>query len=108
MPNDPEDTMSVFIPTRPDRIPDTPDLSTAYCPVCEPIQDEKAITRPVPCSKHGEWLAPTGDADSAVSIVGYISGSSESTAESNRIMADLLRGDRNETEAPDLQTEGEA
>lgn len=91
MPNDPEDTMSVFIPSNPDRLPDTPDLAEIYCPVCEPPEtiDIKRIVRPALCDKHND--PPVGSADDQVQVEGYLSGTSESHGESNRIIANLIR-----------------
>jgi hypothetical protein len=96
----------VFWPTseRADRIADTPDLSTTYCPECDPIQDPKKIVRPYPCEKHN--APPSGDMDALVEPT-YLGGTSESEGIVNRRMADLLRGETNETEAADLQTERE-
>lgn len=104
MPNDPDDTMSVFIPTKPDRLADTPDLSTTYCPVCEPVQEPKAIVRPLLCDRHN--LAPEGDADDLVTLLGYLSGTSESGGEDNRIMNNLIARRDHESQAIDMQTPG--
>lgn len=108
MPNDPNDTMSVFYSTNGDILADTPDLSTTYCPVCDPIQDPKAIVRPLPCDKHN--TPPGGDADALCYPEGapYMGGTGESEGEVNRRMAVLLRGEANETETSDLQTERES
>jgi hypothetical protein len=91
MPNEPGDTMQDMWPRpgKEDRIDDTPDLSKPYCPICEPVIDLDRIVRPVLCSNHQE--PPKGNADEQVTIEGYISGTSESRGESNRILADLLR-----------------
>lgn len=109
MPNDPNDTMSVFIPTNPDRIPDTKDLSELYCPICEPVVDMKRIVRPAPCKAHeDQFLKPSGAEDERVDQF-YVGGTSESEGRANRMMAILLRGDDPyATEAPNLQTPGEA
>ena len=111
MPNDPNDTMSVFYPPsgKEDRINDTKDLSRLWCPLCEPIEtlDLKTdFVRAQYCGNNGHTGLPLGDADATAYPEGvpYIGGTSESEGEVNRRLADLLRGDRNEPETPDLQT----
>jgi hypothetical protein len=115
MPNDPNDTMSVFYPSagKEDRIPDTKDLSRPWCPLCEPIETldlTKDFVRAQYCGNNGHSGLPDGDADATAYPEGapYIGGTSESEGAVNRRLADLLRGEINETETPDLQTPGES
>jgi hypothetical protein len=62
------------------------------------------------CGNNGHTGLPDGDADATAYPEGapYIGGSGESEGAMNRRLADLLRRETNETEAPDLQTPGES
>ena len=91
MPNDPNDTVSVFYPKRSDAmLAETPDLSKAHCYVCEPAPDPKLILRPFPCSIHQD--RPIGSEDGATSVSdGTPSGSGPADGnESNRAACDIV------------------
>ncbi len=73
----------------------TPDLSLAYCPGCQPDRDPtREILRAYWCTAHDPALRGLDDPVLSWPGMGLPSGTEESESETNRRMADLLRGAR--------------
>lgn len=67
---------------------ETPIVTRAYCPVCEPEADPlKELLEVSYCNLQGHRPTFTGDADM---IVAPISGTGEAGGESNRALCDAL------------------
>jgi len=93
MPNDPNDTTSVFIPRTPS-IPDSPDLSRTHCYGCDPAPDPKLILRPFPCILHSKKVEGTDD-EAATTSDGIPSGSGAADGnESNRAACEIVHRER--------------